>query len=106
MSSAPKTLNGWVGIPSYSDPRMVTHTVPGTHKSIHLRREVAPVFLSLLARINQRPDSCRSNRRPGSGHRGSILRRAEQAGAKVDTTAYGATAMRRLSATTSEGRPP
>ncbi|MFO0597885.1 MAG: peptidoglycan-binding protein [Myxococcaceae bacterium] len=53
LTSGPRSLNGWPGLPNFSDPRMTTRTVPGTSKSIHLRKEVMPVFLNLLARINK-----------------------------------------------------
>jgi hypothetical protein len=36
------SLNDWPGIPSETDSRMRTATVPGTHKSMLLRREVMP----------------------------------------------------------------
>lgn len=52
-SSGPRSLNGWPGIPNWSDSRLTTKTVPGTHKSVHLRKEVMPVFLHLLSRINK-----------------------------------------------------
>jgi hypothetical protein len=52
-SAGPRSLNGWPGIQDWSDPRLTTATVPGTRKSVHLRREVMPVFLNLLARINK-----------------------------------------------------
>lgn len=52
-SSSPRSLNGWPAIRDWSDPRLTTATVPGTRRSVHLRKEVMPVFLNLLARINR-----------------------------------------------------
>jgi hypothetical protein len=52
-SSAGVSLNGWPGIKYSNDHRMAQLTVPGTHKSVLLRKEVLPVFLNLLARINK-----------------------------------------------------
>jgi hypothetical protein len=52
-SSSPTTLNGWTAIGSSGDSRMTHVTVPGTHKAVTLRKEVMPVFLNLLARINR-----------------------------------------------------
>ena len=51
--SGPTTLNGWTAIGSSSDPRMTRLTVPGTHKAVTLRKEVMPVFSSILQRINR-----------------------------------------------------
>ncbi len=51
--SGSTTLNGWSAVSSSSDPRMTRVTVPGTHKAVTLRKEVMPVFLNLLSRINR-----------------------------------------------------
>ncbi len=47
------SLNGWPGIPDETDARMTRGTVPGTHKHVLLRKEVMPLFLNLLSRINK-----------------------------------------------------
>jgi hypothetical protein len=44
------SLNGWAAIPDPSDPRMASVRIAG--HTLHLRKEVMPVFLSALRRIN------------------------------------------------------
>ena len=46
------SLNGWPGIPDPRDPLLATGRIPGTSKSVTLRRGVLPVFLAFLADWN------------------------------------------------------
>ena len=48
------TLGGWPAISSGSDPRLAHGKVPGTTKTITLRKEVLPVFLAILSEINKK----------------------------------------------------
>lgn len=43
------SLNGWSAIKLASDPRLRTITIPGTKRTVRLRRAVAPVFAAFLA---------------------------------------------------------
>ena len=44
-----KSLNGWPAIRSANDPRLRTMKIPGTKRTVRLRRGVAPVFAAFLA---------------------------------------------------------
>lgn len=44
-----KSLNGWPVISSALDPRLRTIKIPGTNRTVRLRRGVAPVFAAFLA---------------------------------------------------------
>ena len=46
-------LNGWAGIQSETDSRLVRITVPGTGRKITVRREAAPLFAAILADIHK-----------------------------------------------------
>lgn len=44
-----KSLNNWPVIISAADPRLKTIKIPGTDRTVRVRRAVAPVFAALLA---------------------------------------------------------
>ncbi len=60
----PKSLNGWPVIFSSADPRISTIKIPGTKRSVRLRRAAAPLFASFLADW-QREMPERMNLNPG-----------------------------------------
>ena len=39
-----RSLNGWPAIRSANDPRLRTMRIPGTKRTVRLRRGAAPVF--------------------------------------------------------------
>lgn len=43
------SLNRWLAIPNWADPRLRTITIPGTGKSIRCRRVAAPLFAAFYA---------------------------------------------------------
>lgn len=43
------TLNGWTAITSRLDPRLRTIKIPGTSRSVTVRRSAAPLFAAFLA---------------------------------------------------------
>lgn len=49
MAIIKKSLNGWPVIASVLDPRLKAIKVPGTDRTVRLRRGVAPVFAAFLA---------------------------------------------------------
>lgn len=46
------SLNGWSTIDSAASPLLRSVTIPGTHHSIRVRREIAPVIAAALAEVN------------------------------------------------------
>ena len=44
-----KSLNGWPVIMTALDPRLRTIKIPGTNRTVRVRRGVAPVFAAFLA---------------------------------------------------------
>jgi hypothetical protein len=44
-----KSLNNWPAIRSANDPRLRTMKIPGTKRTVRLRRGIAPVFAAYLA---------------------------------------------------------
>jgi D-alanyl-D-alanine carboxypeptidase len=48
------TLGGWPAIQYGNDARLATGKVPGTNKSVTLRKEILPVFLAFLAEVNKK----------------------------------------------------
>ena len=48
------TLGGWPAIQYSNDARLATGKVPGTNKSVTLRKEILPVFLAFLAEVNKK----------------------------------------------------
>lgn len=66
--SIAKSLNGWPVISSRLDPRLMTIKIPGTKRSVTLRRAVAPVFAAFLADWNNElPARLRLNPGPVDG---------------------------------------
>lgn len=47
-----KSLNGWPVIMTAADPRLRTIKIPGTNRTVRVRRGVAPVFAAFLADWN------------------------------------------------------
>ena len=47
------SLNGWTAIQDENDVRLARGTVPGTKKSVLLRKEILPVFLAILSDVNK-----------------------------------------------------
>lgn len=45
----PSSINGWPVLDGWSDPRLVTKTVPGTTRRLALRDVAAPLLLALAA---------------------------------------------------------
>jgi hypothetical protein len=46
------SLNGWAQITSSASPSLRAILIPGTHHTINVRRECAPVFAAALAQVN------------------------------------------------------
>jgi len=48
------SLNGWAAIQNENDPRLQWIKVPGTNKTVCVRREAAPLFAAILSEINKK----------------------------------------------------
>jgi hypothetical protein len=59
------SLNGWPTIKSANDPRLKTMKIPGTQRTVRLRRGVAPVFAAFLADWHKEmPERLKLNKGP------------------------------------------
>ena len=63
-----KSLNGWPVIKKWADPRLRAIQIPGTNRTVRLRRGVAPVFAAFLADWNaEMPARLKLNKGPVDG---------------------------------------
>lgn len=62
------SLNGWTVIKQWADPRLRAIKIPGTDRTVRLRRAVAPVFASFLADWHaEMPDRLKLDKGPVDG---------------------------------------